>query len=106
MKFALVNPAWTYEGSTYFGCQDPHYPLELLFAEQQVRAAGHEPLLIDAHLDGLDTREVRARLDRFRPDFLVIPSAPSSRATIHGGDGPSPIRSSKDCPRCGQKAAR
>ena len=45
MKFGLVNPAWTYERSTYFGCQDPHYPLELLFAEQQIRAAGHEPLV-------------------------------------------------------------
>ena len=77
MKFALVNPAWTYEGSTYFGCQDPHYPLELLFAFDQVKAAGHEPLLIDAHLDGLSTHEVKARLDDFKPDFLVIPTAPS-----------------------------
>src|SRR5437764_254297 len=77
MKFGLVNPAWTYEGSTYFGCQDPHYPLELLFAEQRIRANGHEPLVIDAHLEGLDTTVVKARLDRFQPDFLVIPTAPS-----------------------------
>ena len=77
MKFGLVNPAWTYEGSTYFGCKDPHYPLELLFAEQQIRATGHEPLVIDAHLEGLDTSVVKARLDRFQPDFLVIPTAPS-----------------------------
>ena len=32
MKFALVNPAWDFSGSIYFGCQEPHYPLELLFA--------------------------------------------------------------------------
>ena len=77
MKFALVNPAWSYQGSTYFGCQDPHYPLELLFAFDQIAAAGHEPLLIDAHLDGLSVGCVRERVDSFRPDYLVIPTAPS-----------------------------
>ena len=77
MKFALVNPAWTYEGSTYFGCQDPHYPLELLFAFDQILTAGHEPLLIDAHLDQLSLAQVRERVDAFRPDYLVIPTAPS-----------------------------
>lgn len=77
MKFALVNPAWSYQGSTYFGCQDPHYPLELLFAFDQIAAAGHEPLLIDAHLDELSLGCVRERVDAFRPDYLVIPTAPS-----------------------------
>ena len=77
MKFALINPAWTFEGSTYFGCHDPHYPLELLFAFDQIKLAGHEPLLIDAQLQQLGTSEVRAQLDSFRPDFLVIPTAPS-----------------------------
>src|SRR5258705_2240357 len=77
MKFALVNPAWTFEGSTYFGCQEPHYPLELLFAFDQVRAAGHESLLIDAQLHGVTTQRVKSQLDRFAPDFLVIPTAPS-----------------------------
>ena len=60
VKFALVNPAWTFEGSTYFGCQEPHYPLELLFASDQIREAGHEPLLIDAQLQRLSTREVKS----------------------------------------------
>jgi anaerobic magnesium-protoporphyrin IX monomethyl ester cyclase len=77
VKFALVNPAWTYEGSTYFGCQDPHYPLELLFAFDQIQTAGHEPRLIDAHLDQLTTQQVKAELDCFQPDFLVLPTAPS-----------------------------
>ena len=77
MKFALLNPAWTFEGSTYFGCHEPHYPLELLFASDQIKAAGHEPLLIDAQLDRLGTQQVKRDLDRFRPDFLVIPTAPS-----------------------------
>ncbi|HKW19127.1 MAG TPA: TIGR04295 family B12-binding domain-containing radical SAM protein [Terriglobales bacterium] len=77
MKFALINPAWTFEGSTYFGCQDPHYPLELLFAFDQIKQAGHEPLLVDAQVQQLSTLEVKAALDSFNPDFLVIPTAPS-----------------------------
>jgi anaerobic magnesium-protoporphyrin IX monomethyl ester cyclase len=77
MKFALVNPAWSFEGSTYFGCQDPHYPLELLFAFDQIRDQGHEPLLIDAHVSQLTTDQVRSQLQAFAPDFLVIPTAPS-----------------------------
>ena len=77
MKFALVNPAWTFEGSTYFGCREPHYPLELLFAFDQIREAGHQPLLIDAQLQQFGAGEVKAMLDSFSPDFLVIPTAPS-----------------------------
>jgi anaerobic magnesium-protoporphyrin IX monomethyl ester cyclase len=77
VKFALVNPAWTFAGSTYFGCQEHHYPLELLFAFDQIRAAGHEPLLIDAQLQHLAPRQVKTGLDGFHPDFLVIPTAPS-----------------------------
>ena len=77
MKFALVNPAWTFAGSIYFGCQEHHYPLELLFAIDQIRAAGHEPLLIDAQLQQLAPGQVKAELDSFHPDFLVIPTAPS-----------------------------
>src|SRR5262247_3644545 len=77
MKFALVNPNWTFEGSTYFGCRDPHYPLELLFAADQIIAAGHEPLVIDAQVDDLTIEQVRQELRGLRPDFLVIPTAPS-----------------------------
>ena len=77
MKFALVNPAWTFERSTYFGCQEPHYPLELLFAFDKVQEVGHDALLIDAQVERLSTGDVRRRVDAFRADFLVIPTAPS-----------------------------
>lgn len=77
MKYALVNPNWNFKGSTYFGCHDPHYPLELLFAFDKVREAGHEPLLIDAQNDALSIADVNSRLVGFQPDFLVIPTAPS-----------------------------
>ena len=41
MKFALVNPAWEFSGSIYFGCQEAHYPLELLFGFDKIREARH-----------------------------------------------------------------
>jgi B12-binding domain/radical SAM domain protein of rhizo-twelve system len=77
VKFALVNPAWSFEGSTYFGCQDPHYPLELLFAFDQIKASGHEVLLVDALIDKLTVADTKTKVDAFEPDFLVIPTAPS-----------------------------
>ncbi|MBV8207212.1 MAG: TIGR04295 family B12-binding domain-containing radical SAM protein [Acidobacteria bacterium] len=77
MRFALINPNWDFTGSTYFGCQEPHYPLELLFAFDQIAAAGHEPMLVDAQVERIGTAEVRQRLAGFRPDFVVIPTAPS-----------------------------
>ena len=77
MKYALVNPNWDFKGSTYFGCPDTHYPLELMFAFDKIHEAGHESLLIDAQIDNLDVRELKRRVDAFAPDFLVIPTAPS-----------------------------
>ena len=77
MKFALVNPAWSFEGSTYFGCREPHYPLELLFAAEHIKAAGDEALVLDAQLNQSSIADVKRSLRRFDPDFLVIPTAPS-----------------------------
>ena len=77
MKYALVNPNWSFHGSTYFGCRDPHLPLELLSAQNFLRQQGHEVLLVDAQMEALDPIQVRDRLIPFREDFLVIPSAPS-----------------------------
>src|SRR5207248_3810381 len=77
VKFALVNPNWDFKGSTYFGCQDPHYPLELLFSYDKIREAGHDPLLVDAQVENLSIEEARRRIKAFEPDFLVIPTAPS-----------------------------
>jgi B12-binding domain/radical SAM domain protein of rhizo-twelve system len=76
-RFALVNPNWTFTGSTYFGCQEPHFPLELLFARDKIIEAGHEALLIDAQISNLSVEEVKRRVERFAPDYLVIPTAPS-----------------------------
>ena len=77
MRFALVNPRWSFEGSTYFGCSAPHFPLELLSAREVLRSRGHEVLLIDAFMEGLNAAQVRERLEAFGEDFLVVPTAPS-----------------------------
>lgn len=77
MRFALVNPNWDFTGSTYFGCRDPHVPLELMFAFDQIRAAGHDALLVDAQTDQLTLEETKRKTSTYGPDFLVIPTAPS-----------------------------
>jgi len=77
LKFALVNPAWSFEGSIYFGCHEPHYPLELFFARQKIHESGQDALLIDAQLHKLSVADVLSRLKDYQPDFLVIPTAPS-----------------------------
>ncbi len=77
VRYALVNPNWDFTGSTYFGCRDPHTPLELLFAAQKIRDRGHHALVIDAQTDDLTIAMVREQVARFDADFLVIPSAPS-----------------------------
>ena len=77
MRYALVNPRWSFEGSTYFGCAAPHFPLELLSAREVLRSAGHQVLLVDAFMEDLSPREVSQRLDSFHEDFLVVPTAPS-----------------------------
>ncbi|MGC2108841.1 MAG: TIGR04295 family B12-binding domain-containing radical SAM protein [Candidatus Korobacteraceae bacterium] len=77
MKYALVNPQWNFAGSTYFGCPEPHFPLELLCAQEMLRVSGQDVLLIDAFMEDLTPRQVRERLQGFEEDFLVIPTAPS-----------------------------
>lgn len=77
MRFALVNPNWNFKGSTYFGCKEPHVPLELLFAYDQILASGCEPMLVDAQTENLTLEETRRRVQVFAPHFLVVPTAPS-----------------------------
>jgi B12-binding domain/radical SAM domain protein of rhizo-twelve system len=77
MKFALINPNWTFDGSIYFGCREPHLPLEYGYARALLEADGHEVLLVDAQLHDLSLRDVRARVAAFAPDRMVITTAPS-----------------------------
>src|SRR4051794_6141335 len=78
MKFALVNPNWTFEGSIYFGCREPHLPLEFGYSKALLEASGHEAIVFDAQLDRLSRPALRSRVAAFVPDFTVITTAPSS----------------------------
>lgn len=77
MRFALVNPNWSFERSIYFGCREPHFPLEFGYTKQQLEAEGHEAAIIDGQMEGLETGEIRERIASFDGDFTVVTTAPS-----------------------------
>ncbi|HYO84770.1 MAG TPA: TIGR04295 family B12-binding domain-containing radical SAM protein [Bryobacteraceae bacterium] len=77
MKYALVNPNWTFDGSIYFGCREPHLPLEYGYSKALLERAGHEVLLVDAQLQDLDPVDVQRQVSDFSPDFTVVCTAPS-----------------------------
>jgi B12-binding domain/radical SAM domain protein of rhizo-twelve system len=77
MKYALVNPNWTFEGSIYFGCREPHLPLEFGYSKALLNHAGHEVLLIDGQMENLSIADMRSRIEVFQPDFTVVTTAPS-----------------------------
>jgi len=77
MRYALVNPRWTFEGSIYFGCREPHLPLEFGYSKALLEQAGHEVVLVDAQLEDLPDGEIFERVRSFTPDFIVTTSAPS-----------------------------
>ncbi len=77
MKYALLNPNWSFDGSIYFGCREPHLPLEFGYAKTLLERAGHEALIVDAQLFDLPPEDVAARVESFAPDFTVVTTAPS-----------------------------
>src|SRR5512132_417167 len=77
MRVALINPPWSFDGSIYFGCREPHLPLEYGYSQALLEAAGHDVDIVDAQLDGLTLDDVRERVRAFAPDFTVVTTAPS-----------------------------
>jgi B12-binding domain/radical SAM domain protein of rhizo-twelve system len=77
MRYSLINPPWSFEGSVYFGCREPHLPLEFGYAKALLERDGHEVQIVDGQMDGLAAKEVAARVSAFRPDFTVVTTAPS-----------------------------
>ena len=69
MKWALINPRWSFEGGIYFGCREPHLPLEYGYSRDLLRKQGHDVQLIDAQMFQLDENHVREQLAKFAPDF-------------------------------------
>src|ERR1700712_998275 len=76
-RVALINPDWQYEGSIYFGCRCPHLPLELGISQQLLERAGHQTLLLDAHMFGLSMSDIADELRSFWPDMVVVTTAPT-----------------------------
>jgi len=77
MKVALINPAWSFEGSTYFGCTAPHLPLELAYSKSLLERSGHATLLVDGPLLSLSNGEIADKVSAFSPDMTVVTTAPS-----------------------------
>jgi B12-binding domain/radical SAM domain protein of rhizo-twelve system len=77
MRFALINPGWSFEGSIYFGCREPHLPLEFGYAKALLEESGHDALLVDGHLDDLTPREICDRVRAFGPDVIAVTTAPT-----------------------------
>jgi B12-binding domain/radical SAM domain protein of rhizo-twelve system len=77
VKVALVNPPWSFDGSIYFGCREPHLPLELGYSRALLGERGHEVSLYDAQLAGVDLRALANEVEAFRPDVVVLTTAPS-----------------------------
>jgi anaerobic magnesium-protoporphyrin IX monomethyl ester cyclase len=77
VRFALVNPPWSFQGSVYFGCREPHLPLEFGYTKALLEQERHEVLIVDGQLDALSRTDIRGRLAEFRPDRTVVTTAPS-----------------------------
>lgn len=77
MRVALVNPAWSFDGSIYFGCREPHLPLELGYGKALLERAGHEVLMVDGPLAGLDNPALAEAAAAFAPALTVVTTAPT-----------------------------
>ncbi|MDP9096235.1 MAG: TIGR04295 family B12-binding domain-containing radical SAM protein, partial [Pseudomonadota bacterium] len=77
MKVALINPPWTFEGSIYFGCREPHLPLELGYCRSALERDGHEVLLLDGHLMGQSYADLAREIHAFVPAMTIVTTAPS-----------------------------
>jgi B12-binding domain/radical SAM domain protein of rhizo-twelve system len=77
VKIALVNPAWSFDQSIYFGCREPHLPLELGYTRALLERDGHETLLLDGALVGLGNEALADLVAGFAPEMSVVTTAPT-----------------------------
>lgn len=77
MRVALVNPRWSFEGSIYFGCREPHLPLELGYCKALLERSGHETLLLDGYLTDRDDAGLIAEIAAFGAQMTVVTTAPT-----------------------------
>ena len=77
MRVALVNPTWRFENSIYFGCREPHLPLELGCCKVLLERAGHQVALLDGHLTGTPMADLADEVAAFEPELTVVTTAPT-----------------------------
>jgi anaerobic magnesium-protoporphyrin IX monomethyl ester cyclase len=77
MRVALVNPAWTFEGSIYFGCREAHLPLELGYCKAMLERNGHEAVLLDGLLEDASNEALAERVAELAPDMTMVVTAPT-----------------------------
>jgi anaerobic magnesium-protoporphyrin IX monomethyl ester cyclase len=77
MRVALVNPRWSFARSIYFGCREPHLPLELGYAQALLVRRGHCARLFDGALDECDNAVLANRVAAFDPGMTVLTTAPT-----------------------------
>jgi anaerobic magnesium-protoporphyrin IX monomethyl ester cyclase len=77
VRVALVNPPWSFEGSVYFGCREPHLPLELAYSKALLEQAGHEARIFDAQLEGHPLAALCDEVAAYAADMHVVTTAPS-----------------------------
>jgi anaerobic magnesium-protoporphyrin IX monomethyl ester cyclase len=77
LRFCLINPPWSFDSSIYFGCREPHLPLEYGYSKALLEQAGHTVDVVDGQLEQLTLQGVRHRVATFQPDFTVVTTAPS-----------------------------
>jgi len=77
MKVALVNPAWTFEGSIYFGCREAHLPLELGYSKAMLERNGHEVMLLDGLLEQSSNEALAEQVAAFDAEMTMVTTAPT-----------------------------
>jgi anaerobic magnesium-protoporphyrin IX monomethyl ester cyclase len=77
MRIALVNPPWSFQGSIYFGCREPHLPLEYGYARTLLQREGHVVRIIDGQARGLSLHAIREEISLLSPQITVLTTAPS-----------------------------
>jgi len=75
MRVALVNPRWNFDNSIYFGCRQPHLPLELGYTKAMLERDGHAVLMLDGHLFGRDDEDLAAEIADFGAAMTVVTTA-------------------------------
>jgi anaerobic magnesium-protoporphyrin IX monomethyl ester cyclase len=77
VRVALVNPSWSFDNSIYFGCREPHLPLELGYSAALLARHGHDFAMWDGLLDELDNEALASAVADQAPDMTVVTTAPT-----------------------------